>query len=110
MAQLAWTHLSASLYAERAAPPEEGIDAWLRGAAGDIPQRLARGIVWHRAIARRAEALEPVVASLSDRELRERLRRAARERRATLRGWDATAFVVAGVLADVAHPLAEATR
>ena len=47
---------------------------------------------------------------LGDAALRERLRLAARERRATLRGWDATAATVAGVLADVAHPLAEATR
>ncbi|MCG2593807.1 hypothetical protein LZ009_13560 [Ramlibacter sp. XY19] len=78
MAQLAWTQLSASLYAERAAPPEEGVDAWLRGAAGDVPQRLTRGIGWHRAIARRAEALAPVVAALDDRQLGERLRRAAR--------------------------------
>jgi preprotein translocase subunit SecA len=78
MSQLAWAHLSASLYAERAAPAEDGIDAWLRGAAGDIPQRLARGIRWHRAIARRAEALEPSVAALADQELRERLRRGAR--------------------------------
>ena len=41
----------------------------------------------------------------SDAELRERLRRAARERRASLRRWAATASVVAGVLrrgADVA--------
>jgi glycosyltransferase involved in cell wall biosynthesis len=35
---------------------------------------------------------------LEDDELRERLRRAARERRATLRGWAATAADVAGVL------------
>jgi glycosyltransferase involved in cell wall biosynthesis len=47
---------------------------------------------------------------LGDPALRERLRRAARTRRATLRGWDATASVVAGVLADVARPLAEAAR
>jgi glycosyltransferase involved in cell wall biosynthesis len=47
---------------------------------------------------------------LGDPALRERLRRAARVRRATLRGWDATASVVAGVLADVARPLAEAAR
>jgi len=36
---------------------------------------------------------------LGDAELRERLRRAARERRATLHGWPATTSVVAGVLA-----------
>jgi glycosyltransferase involved in cell wall biosynthesis len=36
---------------------------------------------------------------LHDGDLRARLRRAARERRATLRGWDATADVVAAVLA-----------
>jgi glycosyltransferase involved in cell wall biosynthesis len=47
---------------------------------------------------------------LGDPELRERLRAAARARRATLRGWDATAATVAGVLADVARPLAEAAR
>jgi glycosyltransferase involved in cell wall biosynthesis len=47
---------------------------------------------------------------LGEPALRERLREAARERRATLRGWDATAATVAGVLADVAHPLAGATR
>jgi glycosyltransferase involved in cell wall biosynthesis len=40
---------------------------------------------------------------LEDGELRERLRRAARERRATLRGWAATASDVAGVLAAVAR-------
>jgi hypothetical protein len=34
--------------------------------------------------------------------LRDRLRRAARERRATLRPWEATAAVVADVLAAVA--------
>jgi glycosyltransferase involved in cell wall biosynthesis len=39
---------------------------------------------------------------LGDAELRERLRRAARERRATLRGWPATSSVVAGVLAGTA--------
>jgi glycosyltransferase involved in cell wall biosynthesis len=47
---------------------------------------------------------------LGDAALRERLRRAARERRATLRGWSATAADVAGVLADVTRPLAEAAR
>ena len=36
---------------------------------------------------------------LGDAELRGRLRRAARERRASLRGWPATTSVVAGVLA-----------
>jgi glycosyltransferase involved in cell wall biosynthesis len=41
-------------------------------------------------------------AWLEDAELRDRLRRAARERRATLRPWAATASVVAGVLAGVA--------
>jgi glycosyltransferase involved in cell wall biosynthesis len=41
-------------------------------------------------------------AWLEDAELRGRLRRAARERRATLRGWDATTAVVAGVLAGAA--------
>jgi glycosyltransferase involved in cell wall biosynthesis len=40
---------------------------------------------------------------LADRELRERLRRAARERRATLSGWAATTSVVAGVLAGAAR-------
>jgi glycosyltransferase involved in cell wall biosynthesis len=39
---------------------------------------------------------------LGDPALRERLRRAARERRATLRGWDATAADVARVLGEVA--------
>jgi glycosyltransferase involved in cell wall biosynthesis len=38
---------------------------------------------------------------LSDADLRERLRAAARERRATLPRWEATASVVAGVLDDV---------
>ena len=38
-------------------------------------------------------------AWLGDADLRGRLRRAARERRASLRGWPATASVVAGVLA-----------
>ncbi len=47
---------------------------------------------------------------LTDAGLRARLRRAARARRETLRGWDATASVVAGVLADAARPLAEAAR
>jgi glycosyltransferase involved in cell wall biosynthesis len=63
---------------------------------------------------------------LTDPALRERLRRAARERRATLRGWAATAADIAGVLgvggarpamaggngalADGGHPLAEAAR
>ena len=41
-------------------------------------------------------------AWLGDAELRTRLRRAARERRATLRGWAATTSDVAAVLADVA--------
>jgi len=43
---------------------------------------------------------------LSDAELRARLRRAARERRASLRGWDATAAEVAGVLTEVAAVVA----
>ena len=40
---------------------------------------------------------------LGDADLRGRLRRAARERRATLRGWPATTAVVAGVLAGAAR-------
>jgi glycosyltransferase involved in cell wall biosynthesis len=40
---------------------------------------------------------------LSDADLRARLRRAARERRASLRRWPATASVLAGVLAGVAR-------
>jgi glycosyltransferase involved in cell wall biosynthesis len=40
---------------------------------------------------------------LGDPELRGRLRRAARERRASLRGWPATTSVVAGVLAGAAR-------
>ena len=40
---------------------------------------------------------------LGDAELRERLRRAARERRASLRGWPATTSVLAGVLAGAAR-------
>lgn len=40
---------------------------------------------------------------LGDRELRGRLRQAARERRATLRGWAATTAAVAGVLAGAAR-------
>jgi glycosyltransferase involved in cell wall biosynthesis len=40
---------------------------------------------------------------LGDAELRERLRRAARERRASLRRWPATTSVVAGVLAGAAR-------
>jgi glycosyltransferase involved in cell wall biosynthesis len=47
---------------------------------------------------------------LGDAALRERLRAAARARRATLRGWPATAHAVARVLTDVARPLAEAAR
>ena len=42
-------------------------------------------------------------AWLADAELRGRLRRAARERRASLRGWAATASVLAGVLAGAAR-------
>jgi glycosyltransferase involved in cell wall biosynthesis len=42
-------------------------------------------------------------AWLGDAELRGRLRRAARERRASLRGWPATASVLAGVLAGAAR-------
>jgi glycosyltransferase involved in cell wall biosynthesis len=42
-------------------------------------------------------------AWLGDPELRLRLRRAARERRASLRGWPATTSVVAGVLAGAAR-------
>jgi glycosyltransferase involved in cell wall biosynthesis len=42
-------------------------------------------------------------AWLEDVELRERLRRAARERRASLRPWATTAFAVADVLAGVAE-------
>ena len=41
-------------------------------------------------------------AWLTDAELRERLRRAARERRASLRRWPATAAAIAGALAEVA--------
>ena len=41
-------------------------------------------------------------AWLDDAELRDRLRRAARERRATLCGWQATTSAVADVLAGVA--------
>lgn len=40
---------------------------------------------------------------LGDAELRQRLRRAARERRASLSGWSTTASVVAGVLAGAAR-------
>jgi glycosyltransferase involved in cell wall biosynthesis len=40
---------------------------------------------------------------LADADLRARLRRAARERRASLRGWPATTSVVAGVLAGAAR-------
>jgi glycosyltransferase involved in cell wall biosynthesis len=40
---------------------------------------------------------------LGDAELRDRLRRAARERRASLRGWPATTSVLAGVLAGAAR-------
>jgi glycosyltransferase involved in cell wall biosynthesis len=43
---------------------------------------------------------------LGDAELRGRLRRAARDRRATLRDWEATAEDVGGVLADVAAVVA----
>lgn len=86
--QLAWAHLPASLYAERAAPAAEGLDAWLRGAAGDLPQRVLRGIRWHRAIAHRAEALAPEAAALSDETLRERLRRIARASGRTGQGRD----------------------
>jgi glycosyltransferase involved in cell wall biosynthesis len=42
-------------------------------------------------------------AWLGDAELRGRLRRAARERRASLRGWPATASVLAGILAGAAR-------
>ena len=45
-------------------------------------------------------------AWLEDAELRDRLRRAARERRATLRPWAATASAVAEVLAGVAEGVA----
>jgi glycosyltransferase involved in cell wall biosynthesis len=38
---------------------------------------------------------------LADADLRARLRRAARERRESLRGWSSTASLVAGVLAEV---------
>jgi glycosyltransferase involved in cell wall biosynthesis len=44
-----------------------------------------------------------VRAWLGDAELRGRLRRAARERRASLRGWPATTSDVAGVLAEAAR-------
>jgi glycosyltransferase involved in cell wall biosynthesis len=44
-----------------------------------------------------------VRAWLGDAELRERLRRAARERRASLRRWPATTSVLAGVLAGAAR-------
>jgi glycosyltransferase involved in cell wall biosynthesis len=44
-----------------------------------------------------------VRAWLGDAELRTRLRRAARERRATLRGWPATTSVLAGVLSGAAR-------
>jgi glycosyltransferase involved in cell wall biosynthesis len=48
-------------------------------------------------------------AWLGDAELRERLRRAARERRATLRGWDATTSVIADVLSGVGAVAGAAT-
>ncbi|MBC5785964.1 prepilin peptidase [Ramlibacter sp. USB13] len=78
MTQLAWAHLPASLYAERTAPAREGVDAWLRGAVGDLPQRLARGLRWHRTIAQAAEELAASVAALDDATLRDDLRRSAR--------------------------------
>jgi glycosyltransferase involved in cell wall biosynthesis len=40
---------------------------------------------------------------LGDADLRARLRQAARERRASLSGWPATASALAGVLAGVAR-------
>jgi glycosyltransferase involved in cell wall biosynthesis len=49
-------------------------------------------------------------AWLEDAELRERLRRAARERRAALRPWAATAADVAGALTSVVGELAGAAR
>jgi glycosyltransferase involved in cell wall biosynthesis len=42
-------------------------------------------------------------AWLEDRDLRRRLRRAARERRESLAGWSSTVSVVAGVLAGAAR-------
>jgi len=47
-------------------------------------------------------------AWLEDAELRERLRRAARQRRTTLRPWADTASAIAGVLAEVAARAEEA--
>ena len=47
---------------------------------------------------------------LDDAELRGRLRRAARERRASLRGWADTTSDVAGVLTEVAGLVAGAAR
>jgi glycosyltransferase involved in cell wall biosynthesis len=49
-------------------------------------------------------------AWLTDAELRTRLRRAARERRAELRGWDATAADVAAALTGALSELAGAAR
>jgi glycosyltransferase involved in cell wall biosynthesis len=49
-------------------------------------------------------------AWLGDAELRGRLRRAARERRASLRGWPATAEVITGALAGAPVALAGAAR
>jgi glycosyltransferase involved in cell wall biosynthesis len=49
-------------------------------------------------------------AWLTDAELRTRLRRAARERRAELRGWDATAADVAGALSSALSELVGAAR
>jgi glycosyltransferase involved in cell wall biosynthesis len=49
-------------------------------------------------------------AWLVDAELRERLRRAARQRRTSLRRWPATASMLAGVLAGAAGPAASEDR
>jgi glycosyltransferase involved in cell wall biosynthesis len=74
-------------------------------AVGGVPEALGRTpsgppglLVPPGDAARLAEAL---AAWLTDGELRARLRQAARARRATLAGWDATTRTLAAVLAAV---------
>ena len=75
-----------------------------RRAGGARPRRrrdAGRGCSCRPTTPRRSRAA--LRAWLGDAELRARLRRAARERRASLPGWSATTAVLAGVLAGAAR-------
>ncbi|MEA2313122.1 MAG: hypothetical protein QOE28_3090 [Solirubrobacteraceae bacterium] len=80
----------------------------LAAEVGGVPEALGHGADGTRPGLLVAPGDPPALGAalrrwLLDAELRGRLRRAARERRASLRGWAATASVLAGVLAGAAR-------